>query len=76
MVAAFSSGVPPVTAAAVPTSNPTSPGSSPYRSIPSMLTSTTWVRPPVLISSSPSSLDTTNALPTPKRASAPAMVSR
>ena len=43
-------------------------------SVPS--TSTTVVVPAVLISSSPSALDTTSALSAPRRASAPAMVRR
>src|ERR1700716_3552706 len=76
VVAAFSSGVPPATASGAAAPRPTSPGSTPYRSMLWPLTSTTWVRPPVLISSSPSSLDTTSALSTPSCASAPAIVSR
>src|SRR3954452_11620836 len=74
--AAFCSGVPPATASKALRRSPTSSGATSEERISGPSTSTTVVVPDVLISSSPSALDTTNALRAPRRASAPAMVSR
>src|SRR3954447_20419807 len=73
VVAAFCSGVPPTTASGGLVARPTSPGATVYARTPSPSTSTTRVAPDVLISSSPSSLDTTNARSTPSLTRAPAI---
>src|SRR3954451_19438207 len=72
-VAALRSGVPPATASGGLVGRPTSPGATVYARTSSPCTSTTRVAPDVLISSSPSSLDTTNARSTPSLTRAPAM---
>src|SRR4051794_11588471 len=76
VTAALCSGLPPATAPKALRESPTSSGATSEERISGPSTSTTVVVPDVLISSSPSALDTTNALAAPKRASAPAMVVR
>src|SRR3954447_20960913 len=76
VTAALCSGRPPATASYSLRGSPTSSGATSEERISGPSTSTTVVVPDVLISSSPSALDTTNALRAPKRARAPAMVGR
>src|SRR3954463_6699532 len=76
VVSALTSGVPPRSAAWSARASPTSSGATSYPRTCSPSTSTTRVVPDVLISSRPSALDTTSALRAPRRASAPAIVSR
>src|SRR5215212_8666872 len=76
VTAALCSGVPPATASNALRASPTSSGATSEERISGPSTSTTVVVADVLISSSPSVLDTTSALAAPKRASAPAIVGR
>src|SRR3954447_14764455 len=76
VTAALCSGRPPATASYSLRGSPTSSGATSEERISVPSTSTTVVVPDVLISSSPSALDTTNALRAPRRASAPAIVGR
>src|SRR3954447_1834200 len=76
VTAALCSGRPPATASNALRGSPTSSGATSEEWISEPSTSTTVVVPDVLISSSPSALDTTNALRAPRRASAPAIVNR
>src|SRR3954454_14214174 len=76
VTAALCPGSPPATASYALRGSPTSSGVTSEERISGPSTSTTVVVPDVLISSSPSALDTTSALRAPKRARAPAMVGR
>src|SRR3954470_24527902 len=76
VTAGLCAGVAPATASNALRASPTSSGATSEERISGPSTSTTVVVADVLISSSPSVLDTTSALAAPRRASAPAIVGR